>query len=545
MGKFLPRAPLVGVSLGLLVAGGACVDRLPVLSCLTDQTTVTEGEPIAVETITRNMDPDSLIFDWNSTRDTEPGMVTFSSRKITAQGHSAIYDSTGVPVGKYTIRVDANDGKNQASCSVNVTVEKNKQAPSLVCAPSNIRVTKGESVPINLQATDPNNDPLYYTWIIDNVLFTNARPSFLFRTEDRSIGTHILRVRVTDTDRLNTNCQFQVTIDPRPNEHPKVALSLTKNEVNIGETITVVANASDPEGGPVSYAWTVNGRPLSDTSSRIEIDTTGLAGGKHKVTVTVRGDDDGVTTETELFSVLEKPLLRVSRLPPKDPAKADVDESPLKNRQIPSLMTTVTRDTESADSDKAYTVVRPDADMVETAGGDEQQMNEGRTREFGTQETGWGIHTAWAQGQLTSCKASDPSNDQNPCHEFLGKTLETIYSLTDFKTNGRYLRPILIAKYISDHADKWLAIGKADDQAALESAQSRANEGFPVFAVSPFHAAFILPGRLVTSSSWQLHVPDAASFFPRSPSASYLREKLSQAWKKADARNVQLYYRVR
>ena len=588
MGKILHRALLLGGGLGFLVVGGACVDRLPVLSCLTDQTTVTEGDLIVVETISKNLDPDSLILDWSATRDIEFDMATLSSRKNTDQGRSAVFDTAGAPAGRYTIAVDATDGRNQASCSVAVTVEKNKQAPSLVCAPSNIRVTKGESMTIHLQAADPNNDRLAYEWRIDNLLFVNDRPSFVFRTADRSIGTRILRVRVTDTDRLYANCEFRVTIDPQTNEHPRVAFNLDKNEVNAGDPVTVVASASDPEGGPVIYSWRVDDRPLSDAGSRIEIDTTGLAGGKHTVTVTVRDDDDGATTRTESFLIVEEIITRASVVPPENPAAAGLDES----RKDLSSMAILAPDSDSAGRDEAIeNPGQPEADRVETGRGDEQRMDEspiqpghadapppvavnqtfrGSTdiqqvetelkegvsptgqsvsqksaRDLGTQETDWGIHTAWAQSQLAACRASDPTNDQSPCHEFLGRTLENVYSLTDFKAGGRYLRPILLAGYISTHADQWLAIGRADDQTALESAQSRANAGFPVIAVGPFHAALILPGRLAPSSSWQLNVPNSASFFPRSPSASYVGERLSQAWRKGDTLNVQLYYRVR
>ena len=316
MGEILHRARLLGVGLGFLVAGVGCVNRLPVLSCLTDQSTVAEGDLIVVETISKNLDPDSLMLDWSATRDTELGRV-LSSLENTDQGRSAVFDSTGAPAGRYTIAVDATDGRNQASCSVAVTVEKNKQAPILVCTPSNIRVRKGESMTIHLQAADPNNDRLAYEWRIDNLLFVNDRPSFVFRTTDRSIGTRILRVRVTDTDRLYANCEFRVTIDPETNEHPRVALNLDNNEVNAGDPVTVVVSASDPEGGPVIYSWRVDDRPVSDAASRIEIDTTGLAGGRHQVTVTVRDDDDGATTKTESFLIVEEIVTRLVVFLPK------------------------------------------------------------------------------------------------------------------------------------------------------------------------------------------------------------------------------------
>jgi hypothetical protein len=113
---------------------------------------------------------------------------------------------------------------------------------------------------------------------------------------------------VTDIDSLTANCQFNLTIDRRPNGNPSVELIADKNEAYDGDTVTVTAQANDPDGDPVSYSWSLDGQSQSWTKSSIEINTAGLGEGRHSVSVTVRDDRKGTATHTALFSLRERAI---------------------------------------------------------------------------------------------------------------------------------------------------------------------------------------------------------------------------------------------
>ena len=85
-------------------------------------------------------------------------------------------------------------------------------------------------------------------------------PSFEFGTAGRSVGGHTVQVTVTDVDNMSANCEFNVTVDRRPNTGPSVALTLDNDEVYAGDRVSANAEASDAEGDPMTYAWTL-GRP--------------------------------------------------------------------------------------------------------------------------------------------------------------------------------------------------------------------------------------------------------------------------------------------
>jgi hypothetical protein len=160
------------------------------------------------------------------------------------------------------------------------------------------------------------------------------------------------------------------------------------------------------------------------------------------------------------------------------------------------------------------------------------------------EETQWAAHADWAKDRLAACQESDPASTQNPCHQFVAEALEQVYSVTDFSNGGEYLRPSQIAELVSESAD-WIEIGPGSDQQALVTAQERANEGIAVIAVSSLNAALILPGQLIPSGTWELEVPNSASFFPRNPQRSYVGKGLSYAWQKTDSVEIKLYYRAR
>jgi hypothetical protein len=61
-------------------------------------------------------------------------------------------------------------------------------------------------------------------------------------------------------------------------------------EVSVGETVQLVANASDPDGHMLVYTWTATAGRVVGTGAEVRYDTEGLSPGTHTVTAQV---DDG------------------------------------------------------------------------------------------------------------------------------------------------------------------------------------------------------------------------------------------------------------
>ena len=385
------RLPLLLGSVVLLLIAGGCANRPPVLNCVADMSSVTEGNSVTIQSNATDPDRnDQLTFSWSA-----------AQGSLSTQNGSASFDSSGLSAGNYTVGLEVRDKKlNLATCEVSLMVDKNRMAPMVACAPSDVNVTEGQSTTVRAQASDGNNDALTYSWSVDGSSVTNNQSSFEFGTAGRSIGGHTVQVTVTDVDNMSANCEFNVTVDLRPNTGPSVALTLDNDEVYAGDRVSANAEASDAESDPMTYAWTLDGQRRSDTSSRISIDTTGLSGGRHSVAVTVSDDRDGSGSATQTLSVREKIVVQVSAIRPDNLAKAALDEIALKMRQNSQLRAMLTGHTDDRGSEAVNERTgQRRADAVKAYLVDEQNVAESRIEAGSAGETMPAADNETAQGR--------------------------------------------------------------------------------------------------------------------------------------------------
>ena len=385
------RLPLLLGSVVLLLIAGGCANRPPVLNCVANMSSVTEGNSVTIQSNATDPDRnDQLTFSWSA-----------AQGRLSTQNGSASFDSSGLSAGNYTVGLEVRDKKlNLATCEVSLMVDKNRMAPMVACAPSDVNVTEGQSTTVRAQASDGNNDALTYSWSVDGSSVTNNQSSFEFGTAGRSVGGHTVQVTVTDVDNMSANCEFNVTVDRRPNTGPSVALTLDNDEVYAGDRVSANAEASDAEGDPMTYAWTLDGQRRSDTSSTISIDTTGLSGGRHSVAVTVEDDRDGSGSATQTLSVREKIVVQVSAIRPDNLAKAALDEIALKMRQNSQLRAMLTGHTDDRGSEEVNERTgQRRADAVKAYLVDEQNVAESRIEAGSAGETMPAADNETAQGR--------------------------------------------------------------------------------------------------------------------------------------------------
>jgi outer membrane protein OmpA-like peptidoglycan-associated protein/opacity protein-like surface antigen len=76
-----------------------------------------------------------------------------------------------------------------------------------------------------------------------------------------------------------------------PNQPPTVTCAAERAEILPGESVNLHATATDPEGGPLSYAWTATAGRVNGTGDAAVLDFTGVTP-PSTATVTVRVTDD-------------------------------------------------------------------------------------------------------------------------------------------------------------------------------------------------------------------------------------------------------------
>jgi len=163
----------------------------------------------------------------------------------------------------------------------------------------------------------------------------------------------------------------------------------------------------------------------------------------------------------------------------------------------------------------------------------------------------WQSYVSDLLNQFLSCTAdmAGPNGKQYPCNKFLVMALDKVYGIKDFyDAQGKALLANQIIQQMRITPDTWTRLGTGADQNVLTQAQGYANHKKAVVATlyvpgSVGHVVLVLPGDLVASGSWGMHVPNSASFFLNKPNKSYVSGPLSKAFSAADKGNVEIWGR--
>lgn len=317
------------------------VNRPPTVECSADQEQVIEGDRVAIRAVASDSDDDSLAITWRT-----------SGGSLSQSNAGASLNTSGLDPGKYTVSAEVFDGENRAECSVDVTVSKRKLPPVVRCEPSSVSVTRGESVTLTAQASDPNQDPLTFSWKVNGQEVPNDQAEFIFGTAGRAPGNYQVQVTVADVDAMSADCSFAVTVSPRPNRDPAVTLAVNPVEVFAGQVVEATAAGSDPDNDPLTYTWQVDGQSYPGSASRNSIRTDGMAGGSHSVTVRVSDGRGGEASDAKSFRVIEKIVIPIDKIRPDNRAKAQLDEIALKLQQNPLLQARITGHTDDRGSEQ-------------------------------------------------------------------------------------------------------------------------------------------------------------------------------------------------
>ncbi|MBI4455393.1 MAG: PKD domain-containing protein [Acidobacteria bacterium] len=317
------------------------VDRPPTVECQVDSATIQQRGRATVKATANDPDDSELTIGWRTTG----GRLVGTGESITFEAG----DLTETAPGRYTVTADASDGKTTATCSADITVEKLKIAPKVTCDPTAQTINMGETANVRATASDENPgdmERLTYAWEVDGQRVAETGNAFTFGTTGRTPGRHTVRVTVTDPDGLTASCEstVEVTAPPPPPNHPPTCdLTLARTELYVGASLRATVRASDPDGDRLAYEWSLDGRTLSDkTTAEIDIDTAGLSGGSHSVTVKVSDDKGASVTCSASFTVRGKIVIELPALRIDNAAKAKLDDVALQLQGDPRLSATIT-----------------------------------------------------------------------------------------------------------------------------------------------------------------------------------------------------------
>ncbi|MEM0926048.1 MAG: dockerin type I domain-containing protein, partial [Planctomycetota bacterium] len=284
-----------GATVGNLSATGTILDdgdignQAPTANAGVDQT-LTDDDGTGSEVVQLNgsgNDPDGSIvaYEW-----TEGATVLGNTASI----------SPSLSVGTHTLTLTVTDNEGATgSDTVVVTVNANQGPSADAGADRTVSDADGSGdqvVALIGSGSDPDGSIASYLWTEGTTVIGNTASI----SPSLSVGTHSLTLTVTDNGGATDNADVIVTIaaNQGPTANAGDDKTVTDDDDNGSETVTLSGSGSDADGSIVTYQWTRGADVLGNTAS---ISPT-LDVGTHVLTLTVT--DNGGATATDTVEVI-------------------------------------------------------------------------------------------------------------------------------------------------------------------------------------------------------------------------------------------------
>jgi hypothetical protein len=182
----------------------------PVAACSADKPSVYQGssDPVAVHVNATDADNDPLTYSYTATGGTVDGT-----------GADVRWNPSGLAIGNYTVNASVSDGKGgTATCSTDIAVAKRPNRPPVIsCAAERSPIIAGERVAIRSTASDPDGDPLTYSYSSTGGQVTGDGPTATFDSTGLAPGSYTVNGKVDDGNGGTASCSTNVDVQaPAP-----------------------------------------------------------------------------------------------------------------------------------------------------------------------------------------------------------------------------------------------------------------------------------------------------------------------------------------
>jgi outer membrane protein OmpA-like peptidoglycan-associated protein len=161
----------------------------PTVSLTANPNLVNVGDNAVLQAKATDPDNDPLTYNWTST-----------CGKVDGTGAEVRFNSADVTPGKCTVTVKVDDGRGgTANATSDITVQpRPNRPPTVSCAASPQTVTVGQPVTLTATGSDPDNDPLTYSWDSSAGKVTGSGAQAQFDTTGLAPGHYTVNCHAND-----------------------------------------------------------------------------------------------------------------------------------------------------------------------------------------------------------------------------------------------------------------------------------------------------------------------------------------------------------
>jgi outer membrane protein OmpA-like peptidoglycan-associated protein len=169
---------------------------------------------------------------------------------LDGSGPNVRWSSVDRHPGTYTISLRIENGRNgTANCSVIVRVApRPNRPPTISCSADHTTVTEGDRVEITATASDPDNDPLAFSWSASGGRLEGTGTSVMFHTRDLPPGAYTVTGRVDDGRSGTADCSLSIAVQA-PAPPPEIKVLETRLALHSVYFPTARPTEANPEGG--------------------------------------------------------------------------------------------------------------------------------------------------------------------------------------------------------------------------------------------------------------------------------------------------------
>lgn len=206
--------------------------------------------------------------------------------------------------GMYNVSVFFNDslGKSGSDRLFNIFVNNSPFITAFSPASLNLTIEKTSPLNFSVNASDPDEVMLNFSWFIDNLLNSTSLSNFTYRPGLNDNGTRIINVTVKDKSSNQVSLVWNVKVT---NANTAPALSAVADNMTIGKNVNSSFNitANDPDNDVLAFSSNKSGISIAKFNNSIATVSwmpTNLDFGNNTINFTV---SDGIASDSKIVVI--------------------------------------------------------------------------------------------------------------------------------------------------------------------------------------------------------------------------------------------------